>query len=222
MVGSSLKIFSRDPSPKQAKVLEFIERQISATGLPPSYRDIAAHCGSALGTIQDHVRALVRKGFLETEPGLARGLRPSHRSRAANVPILGTVPAGRPLEAIEAPLGMLSVSSLGAGDAAPGRRPPPRAGELYALRVHGESMTGAGILDGDYVIVRKQEDALSGEIVVALLEGEATVKRLERKGGRIRLLPANPEFDPIDIPPTGESGATLIWGKVIGVQRFYA
>ena len=198
------------PTAKQAKILEFIERQISATGLPPTYRDIAEHCGyDAVGTVQDHVRALIRKGLLEKEPGRARGLRPSYRAQSSNVPILGTVPAGRPIEAIEDSRGSLSIS------------PPPRSGagemsDLFALKVTGESMIEAGIMDGDYVIVRKQDHADDGDIVVAMIDGEATVKTLERRKGRARLLPANPKFSPIEVP----EGA-VIQGKVIGVQRFY-
>jgi repressor LexA len=193
-------------SPKQAKVLEFITEEIARTGRPPTYRDIARACGdSAVGTVQDHIRALLRKGFLEKESGVARGIRLSHRTASMDVPVLGAVPAGRPIEAIESILGSIAI-------------PARWRGELYALRVVGESMIGAGILDGDYVIVQKQSEARNGDIVVAMIDGEATVKTFERKHGRVRLLPANPRFAPIEVP---EGSENCIQGKVVSVQRYY-
>lgn len=193
-------------SPKQAEVLRYFEREISRTGRPPTYRDIARHIGcDAVGTVQDHVRALIKKGYLQKEPGVARGLKLAHRSESLDIPILGSVPAGRPIEAIAEAHGSLSVPNRWRGD-------------LYALRVQGESMVEAGILDGDYVIIRQQPDAASGQIVVALINGEATVKTLEKKNGRVRLLPANPRFQPIDLDPRSENG---IQGVVVSVQRFY-
>src|SRR5688500_1234094 len=97
-------------SEKQAKILAFIEAQISRFGRPPTYRDIANHFGyDAVGTVQDHIRALIRKGFLEKEEGVARGIKLSNRSHSIDVPILGVVPAGRPIEAQEQNLGALPV-----------------------------------------------------------------------------------------------------------------
>jgi len=117
------------------------------------------------------------------------------------------VPAGNPIEAIQDTQGSVSV-------------PSQLRGELFALRVVGESMIEAGILDGDTVIVRKQNHAENGDIVVAMLEGEATVKYLEKKTGRLRLLPANPKFRPIEVSSSAHLG-DFIQGKVISVQRFY-
>jgi repressor LexA len=193
-------------TPKQAEVLAFIEAEISRSGRPPTYRDIAEHCGyDAVGTVQDHIRALIRKGFLHKEPGVARGIRLAHRTESVDIPILGAVPAGRPIEAIESGLGYVSI-------------PAKWRGDLYALRVTGESMIGAGILDGDFVVVHKSADARSGDIVVAMIDGEATVKYLEKKNGRVRLLPANPRFEPIEIPAESDN---VIQGKVVSVQRYY-
>jgi repressor LexA len=93
-------------------------------------------------------------------------------------------------------------------------------GDLFALRVTGKSMIEAGIMDGDMVIVRKQPHAENGDIVVAMVEGEATVKYLEKKSGHIRLLPANPKFEPIEISEGAQLG-DFIQGKVVSVQRFY-
>jgi repressor LexA len=194
-------------APKQAEVLAYIESEISRQGRPPTYRDIARHCGyDAVGTVQDHVRALIRKGFLQKEPGVARGIRLAHRTESIDVPILGAVPAGRPIEAIESGLGFISI-------------PARWRGELYALRVTGESMIEAGIHDGDFVVVHKQTSASNGDIIVAMINGEATVKYLEKKQGRVRLLPANPRFSPIDVPAESEN---VIQGKVVSVQRYYS
>jgi repressor LexA len=194
-------------SPKQAEVLAYIEGEVSRSGRPPTYRDIAEHCGyAAVGTVQDHIRTLIRKGFLHKEPGAARGIRLVHRNVSMDVPILGAVPAGRPVEAI-ADTGMGYVTI-----------PAKWRGDLYALRVTGESMIEAGILDGDFVIVHKQADAQHGDIIVAMIDGEATVKYLERRGGAVRLLPANPRFSPIEIP---FESTNVIQGKVVSVQRYY-
>lgn len=193
-------------SPKQAEVLAYIESEVSRSGRPPTYRDIARHCGyEAVGTVQDHIRALLRKGFLQKEPGVARGIRLVHRTESVDVPILGAVPAGHPLEAIEDSLGYVAI-------------PSRWRGPVYALRVTGESMIEAGILDGDYVIVVKDAHVRDGDIIVAMIEGESTVKYLEKKQGRVRLLPANPRFSPIEIPPESNN---VIQGKVVSVQRYY-
>lgn len=200
-------------SPKQSEILAYIEQEVARSGRPPTYRDIARHFGGAVGTVQDHVKALVKKGFLRKSEGVARGLELAHRSSSIDVPVLGFVPAGNPLEAIE------FSHSPGPG---PGQRsvtvPASVRGQLFALKVKGESMIEAGIMDGDYVIVKKQNHAENGEIIVAMIDGEATVKYLEKKRGRVRLLPANPRFEPIEIPPHSEN---VIQGKVVSVQRFY-
>lgn len=197
-------------SPKQWKVLKFIQAELARLGRPPTYRDIAKHCGyDAVGTVQDHVRALLKKGFLQKEAGVARGLRLAHHIGAIDVPILGLVPAGHPIEAIESSLGSLPV-------------PSNLRGDIFALRVTGESMIEAGIFDGDYVIVKKQSHAENGEIVVATIDGEATVKRLQKindkRGTVTRLLPANPRFTPIELHAGAEN---VIQGRVVSVQRYY-
>jgi repressor LexA len=193
-------------SPKQLAVLECIQTETTQLGRPPTYREIAHHLGNvAVGTIQDHIRALLKKGYLEKQDGISRGFRLAHQRGAQEVPVLGRVPAGRPIEAIEESEGSVSV-------------PATLRGDLFALRVVGESMIEAGIMDGDLVVVKKQTHANSGEIIVAMIDGEATVKYLDKKGGRTRLLPANPRFQPIEIPASSEN---IIQGKVVSVQRFY-
>ncbi len=214
-------------SPKQAEILEFIDTYSAQMQHPPTYREIARHFGyTAVGTVQDHVKALVRKGYIEkpSSPSSrksvasaaspqkslrrpARALHTTTRAESVSVPILGQVPAGSPMEAIEDVLGAVPF------------RGRSRA-ELFALKVKGESMRDAGILDGDFVIIRKQSEARNGEIVVAQIDGEATVKRLDvRKDGRVLLLPENPKFSPIEVPvhALGE----LIQGVVVGLQRYY-
>jgi repressor LexA len=203
---------SQSLSPKQLAVLECIQDETCQLGRPPTYRELAKALGGvAVGTVQDHVRALREKGFLDqkntkTQGRLARGFRLTHQRGTLEVPLLGRVPAGRPIEAIEESQGSVSV-------------PASLRGDLFALRVVGESMIEAGILDGDLVVVRQQPHAENGDIIVAMIDGEATVKYLERKSGHVRLLPANPKFKPIEIPPHSEN---VIQGKVISVQRFYA
>ena len=193
-------------SPKQLAVLECIQDETSQLGRPPTYRELAhALGGVAVGTVQDHIRALLKKGFLEKMEGLSRGFRLIHQRGTHEVPLLGRVPAGRPIEAIEQAQGSISV-------------PASLRGDLFALRVVGESMIDAGILDGDLVVVRQGPHAENGDIVVAMIDGEATVKYLERKSGHVRLLPANSKFKPIEIPAHSEN---VIQGKVVSVQRFY-
>jgi repressor LexA len=199
---------------RQLEILAYIQQEISESGRPPSYREIAKHFRyDAVGTVQDHISALIKKGFLERDEKIARGIRLAHRPRspfrAVEIPILGIVPAGKPIEALENSIGMLSVSVR-------------EKGEYYALKVKGDSMKDAGILDGDFAIVRKQNQAESGEIVIALIGDEATVKILEKKRGRVRLLPANPAFSPIELGGTNTEIKTLIQGRVVSVQRYYS
>ncbi len=200
---------SRALTPIQKKVLHFIEEETLNRGSPPTLRAICAEFGfKALGTVQSHLQALIKKGFLERDEGKARGLRVLHQrfSRAMSIPILGKIQAGHPQEAIEVGMGTLSVPLELA-----------RKGKLFALKVVGESMTGAGILEGDWVIARQQPDAQHRDIVVAIIENEATVKRLEKKRGKVRLLPENPNFSPILV----DKPEVYIQGKVVALKRDY-
>lgn len=208
MVSSTQKEKSTDTplSAKQLAVLECIREEFALSGRPPTYREIARSLGyDAVGTVQDHIRTLIRKGFLEKEEGVSRGFRLSYQRGTNEIPVLGRVPAGHPIEAIQEVQGSIAV-------------PSHLRGELFGLRVTGESMIEAGILDGDLVVVRKQSHAENGDVVVAMIDGEATVKYLEKKAGRVRLLPANPRFQPIDVPA---NASNLIQGKVVSIQRFY-
>ena len=191
---------------RKRRIYLFVRDRI-LSGTPPTIREVQAHFGfRAVQSARDYLEALVREGLLDKEPGKARGYRlPAHSPYpTVLVPLLGRVQAGALTTASEHPDGYLPVQSARGRD------------ELFALRVHGESMRDAAILPGDVVIVHRQEDALSGDIVVALVEEEATVKRLKLQAGRVELHPANPAFDPIVPDPA----AVRILGKVIEVRRY--
>jgi repressor LexA len=178
-------------TPNQQRVLDCIERHLERHERAPSLREISEYLGLAShSSAQDYVEALVRKGALERLP-YHRGLRlphPSRASAATRLPLVGRVAAGSPLLAAE------NIESHHGVDPDLFR---PRAD--YLLRVVGSSMRDAGILDGDLIAVHRTPTADSGRIVVARLDDEVTVKRLEQRNGRVRLLPANPDFAPIDV-----------------------
>lgn len=191
---------------KQRKVLDFIKSFMTSEMRPPTIREIAAHFHfTSFRTVQDYLNAIERKGFIRILRGLSRGIELTARS--IGIPLLGRVPAGRPIlaeENIEEMLD-LSIDYFRARD------------KVFALRVTGDSMEGAGILDGDLVIVKKQPSAVNRDVVVALVNGEATVKRYVEKSGRKILMPENPNYEPI---PLGAQSSLI--GKVIGVIRRYA
>lgn len=185
------------------RIFHFVRERI-LTGRPPTVREVQEEFGfHAVETARRHLENLIAEGRLGRDAGKARGYRLPEGPDLLYVPLLGRVQAGALTTAVEEPEGYLPVS----------RKPTPE--ELFALRVRGESMTGAGILPGDVVIVRRQSTADSGDIVVALMEDEATVKRLHCTGRRVELHAENPDFPPI-IPP----GEVLILGKVIEVRRY--
>lgn len=205
-----------DLSPRQTDVLDLIRSTIEERGFPPTYREIGDALGiSSTNGVADHVKALVKKGYLrKVGGGAARGLQLTEKSQALgdvntiDVPILGNVAAGLPILAEENRDGSLLL----------GRDMLPGDGPTFALRVRGESMIEEGIHDGDYVIVRQQQTARNGEMVVALIDGEATVKFFFREGSRIRLQPAHPTMPPIFVDSTQDAA---IQGKVVGVFRVY-
>lgn len=189
------------------RVLEYVRERILA-GSSPTTREVQERFGfKAVQSARQHLEALVAAGRLAKQPGRARGYRLPADPRAPAprlVPLLGRVHAGALAEAIEAPEGYLPVAGFGA------------KATLFALTVAGESMTGAGILPGDIVIVRRQERAPDGAIVVALVGDEATVKRLRLRGRRLELHAENPAFRPI-IPGAGQE--VQILGQVVEVRR---
>lgn len=201
-------------SPVQEKVLEFIRAHLSREGIPPTIREIGRALGTKSSTIHFHLKALERKGHLRRAAAKARSLQVTgFKKGSAEIPLLGTVPAGPPLLAVENIEEYLPLDpdfwKLKAG----------RPGNLFALRVKGKSMIGDGIQDGDIVIVREQGRVENGELAVALVEGEATVKRFRREGEKIILQPSNPGFSPLVYRSGGPEPRIL--GKVVGVVRRY-
>ncbi len=195
------------PGETRGKVFAFVRKRLLA-GQPPTVREVQQAFGfRAVQTARQHLEQLVAEGRLVAGRHKARGYGlPALAGRARTVlaPLLGQVPAGALDEAIEDPDGYLPVAARGAA-----------ADELFALRVRGESMTGVGILPGDIVIVRRQPTAAPGDIVVALVDNDATVKTFRPRGRHVELRPANPAFDPIVL----DAGAVVILGRVIEVRR---
>ncbi len=192
---------------RQSEIFEYIKAQIDKTGYPPTVREI----GSALGlhspsTVHAHLAKLERSGVLRRDPSKPRAIEilvdRAKRVMRPAVPLVGQVAAGTPIlaeENIEDQLEIPAVIGADAGD--------------YALRVRGDSMRDAGILEGDYVVVHPADDADNGQIVVAMIEDEATVKRFFREGKGVRLQPENPAYEPI------VSRDAEVLGRVIGVFR---
>jgi len=203
-------------TPRQADVLHFIQRALEERGFPPTYREIGDALGiSSTNGVADHVKGLIKRGYLaKPQAGAARSLQVTARGSAMgdspmlDVPILGNVAAGLPIMADENHDGTLHL----------GRDMVPGDGPTFALRVRGESMIEEGIHDGDYVIVRQQITARNGDMVVALIDDEATVKFFFREGPRIRLQPAHPTMPPIYVDARQQ---TAIQGKVVAVFRVY-
>ncbi len=193
----------------QERLLRFIETTLQRRGYPPSLEEMAQAMGAAFRSgVQVHLRALARKGYIRRGAGQSRALEVVHPMLPASgtVPILGRVAAGRPLLAVENYDGVLSLGPDLLGK-----------GPHFALHVHGDSMIGVGIVDGDYVLVRQQDTAEVGEIVIALLGEEATVKRLRKRGKTLYLEAANPAYPPI--PLTHTIPPPRILGKVVGVYH---
>jgi repressor LexA len=221
---------------RQRKILEFISASIVERGFPPTLREIGEHFNiRSTNGVNDHLKALEKKGHLRREDLKSRAMRPVYpgtdggevvplRRTAmgtgnveivqgsdgdmAEVPILGKVAAGQPILAIENATDTVRIDRVLIG----GHR------EVFGLRIVGESMIEDGILDGDYVFVRKTPAARSGDIVVAMIEGEATVKRYYPEGDRIRFQPANSNMAPIYVARSDVKSVDII-GIVVGVYR---
>lgn len=194
---------------RQQSVLNFIREQLQTRGYPPSVREIGQALGlTSSSTVHAHLKRLQDKGYIRRDPNKPRTIEVIGASPASNttlVPLLGTVRAGQPLLAAE------NIE---------GYYPLPehflRNGEVFMLRVKGTSMIAADIREGDILIVRRQSTATNGDIVVALLDGEATVKRFFREENRLRLQPDNP-----DLAPMLATDVTIL-GKVIGLWRLFS
>lgn len=192
-------------SKMQQQIYDFLVSYIQSRGYPPSVREIGEAVGlKSPSTVHFHLKHLEEAGVIEKGAGKGRAITLTAPPVPEDkVPIVGNVAAGSPILAQECIEDYLTFDTGG------------RSGEFFALRVRGESMLGAGILPGDLVVVRRQETANNGEIVVAMIEDEATVKRLSRKNGRTWLLPENDAYSPID------GTYAQILGKVAAVVRRY-
>lgn len=197
---------------RQREILDFLATYSEAQGMSPTLEEIAQHFGVNKVTIFGHVSELERKGVIErAAPGISRGLRivqdedpatETEDSSSPSVSVLGTIAAGAPIEAIEAPERFDLHSMI------------PEGRDVYALRVNGNSMIEDSIRDGDLVLIERRDTARNGETVVAILEGdEATLKRYYNEGERIRLQPANSTMEPIYVDHIH------IRGVLIGVIR---
>jgi repressor LexA len=194
---------------RQEEIYGFIHDQITERGAPPTLREIGERFGiTSTNGVRAALEALARKGYIVRSPARSRGIELAAEVRpdVRMVPLVGRVAAGTPLLAVENIEDHLALdkSLLPSGD-------------VFTLRVQGESMRDAGIRDGDYVFVKKQETARPGEMVVALIGDEATVKWYRPGRAKIILAPDNPEFEPIEV--TAESPEFQIAGKVVGVLR---
>ena len=203
-------------TPRQRGILEFIEAQMQLRGYPPSVREIGEAVGlTSTSTVHAHLGSLQKMGYLRRDPTKPRAIEVrfdsssgmvAERRPARHVPLIGDVAAGTDVLAQENIEELLPLPADFTGD-----------GQLFMVRVRGESMIEAGILDGDYAVVRADEaEPRKGEIVVAGIPGEeATVKTFTRKGGKIVLLPANAAFQPIELDP----GDVKVYGKVVTILR---
>lgn len=200
-----------DLNDSQIQILHFIKNQIKQKGYPPSVREICKGVDlKSTSTVHRHLERLETKGYIRRDPTKPRAIEILDNSddnlfspkKTVDIPIIGKVTAGEPILAVEH-----------IEDTFPVPIELAERGSLFMLRVQGDSMIEAGILDGDYVIVKQQNDAINGDIVIALLDNEATVKRFFKEKGYIRLQPENQSMEPIIVNNVN------ILGKVIGLYR---
>jgi repressor LexA len=196
-----------DLTPRQQQVYDFVREFLQENGMPPTRAEIAHALGfRSANAAEDHLRALARKGVVELLPGASRGIRLLELPDDEGLPVVGRVAAGSPILAEEHIEDYFYVDP---------RLFRPRAD--YLLKVKGMSMRDAGILNGDLLVVHRSPEALSGQIVVARLEDEVTVKRFRRRGRMVRLMPENPDFEPILVDLRHQ--ALVIEGIGVGVIR---
>ena len=202
-----------DLSPAQEKMLEYIVATIRERDRSPTIREIGERFGiSSTNGVRYHLSVLEEKGYIKRERGISRGIEwREHHPRATaarggvEIPLVGHVAAGGPILAVENVEGVLAVDEMFAGSK-----------DCFALRVRGDSMKDAGIMSGDVVIVNPQPSARSGDIVVALLDDEATVKRYVSQRGSVVLRAANPAYEDIEIARRNDA---RVLGKVVGLMR---
>ena len=196
---------------KQTQILEYIKAEILSKGYPPAVRDICQAVNlKSTSSVHSHLETLEKNGYIRRDPTKPRTIEILDdsfnlvRREMVNVPIVGTVAAGQPILAVENIENYFPI---------PSEYMPNE--ETFMLKVKGESMINAGILDGDQILVKRQSTAKNGDMVVALVEDSATVKTFYKENGHIRLQPENDYMDPIILPDVE------IIGKVFGVFRFF-
>ena len=197
----------RSSQQNQQKILDFIKKEIEQKGYPPSVREICAGVGlKSTSTVHAHLNHLEEQGYIRRDSTKPRALEviDGTQSRGRSVPLVGRVTAGLPILAIENIEEYMTLPQEMLG-----------RDEVFCLRVQGESMIDAGILDGDIIVIREQNNAENGEIVVAMIEDEATVKRIYYEKTRVRLQPENQFMEPI----YAENAQVI--GKVVGLFRMF-
>ncbi len=194
---------------RQQEILEVVQAHVARHGYPPTVREIGDAVGlTSSSTVHAHLQALEARGALRRDPAKPRAIDLGARRAGANdgvrvLPLLGQIAAGTPILADQNVVEEIAVPAI-----------LTTSGDCFLLRVRGESMVRAGILDGDYVVIRKQDDCVDGDIVAALCDGEeATVKRLDHVAGRVRLIPENDAMEP------WFPDEVSVMGKVVGVFR---
>ena len=195
---------------RQKEIVDFIRRYRERRGISPTQREICEEFGySSFGTLQKHIKLLMEKGVLVRDWNKRRSLvlaEEENRSYAVEVPLYGRIAAGRPIEVVAGDETVAVPEVL------------TKKGENFVLRVNGQSMVDDGVHDGDYVVIQKRDRATNGDMVVALVNGEATLKRWYREGdGRIRLQPSNERMPPMYF---GEH-EVAVQGVVVGLMRRY-
>jgi repressor LexA len=205
----------KELTPQQSKVLGFITDTMRRMGMPPTIREIADHFGyKSINNVRQHLSLIAKKGYIRLMRGKARGIevvaekvRTALDGSAIDVPLVGVVPAGSPVTAAENIDSYITLDkSLFRGD------------DLFTLRVKGDSMEGAGICSGDIAVVRQQRNAANNDIVVALIDDDATLKRFFRRNGQVILHAENPKYENIVL---GSDRQVSIIGKLVGVIRKY-
>ncbi|RME92647.1 MAG: transcriptional repressor LexA [Candidatus Hydrogenedentota bacterium] len=212
---------------KQAKVLDFMTNYVKKVGFPPTVREVADYFKISAKAAHDHIRSIAKKGYIRIFPGAARGMEivdlegvkgsntpvlKTVMESTTIVPLIGSIAAGAPILAEENIDSYLSFP----------KSMLPMGGQFFALRVRGDSMEGAGIFDGDIAVLKQVNDVNSevknGDIVAALIDGDATLKTYEKARNKINLKAENPKYDPISL--SAQSNASIV-GKLVGIYRKY-
>jgi repressor LexA len=198
---------------EQNRIFSFVSDCITRVGAPPTIREIAGHFGyKSINNVRQHLRLIAQKGYVRLLQGKARGIELAVATERVvgneiQVPLVGAVPAGKPMTAVENIQDYVTIDhTMFRGDG------------LFTLRVKGDSMQGAGVLDGDIAIVRQQNAAQNGDIVVVLIDDEATLKRYYHRGDHIALHPENEKYE--DIIVRSNKDVSIV-GKMVGVIRKY-